>query len=114
MCAVGKHVVGKRERVERTLGDSALLPPEPEPEPGPVLLLRQVECSFERDAGESGFEGDGRGGYGAGGERMAMADWKMLMRSRQKRDNSRGWRSLSALVGMGGTARTGDSEALFP
>ena len=55
-----------------------------------VVVVARCWPSFERDgaAGERALEGDGRGGYGAGGERIAMVAWRMLARRRQKRNNS--------------------------
>jgi hypothetical protein len=69
----------------RTLGESTL----------DFLLLRQlggvdVRCLERDEGGERGFEGDDIGGYGAGGERIAIDAWRMLRKRRPKRISS--WR----------------------
>jgi hypothetical protein len=83
--------VERTTKKTRTLGESA-----------PDFLLRQlggvgaVGCcccgprpALERD-GESGefFKGDGRGGWAAGGERIAMDAWRMFARRMPKRASS--------------------------
>jgi hypothetical protein len=57
---------------------------------GVIVVVVRCWPSFERDGavGERALEGDGSGGYGAGGERIAMVAWRMLARRRQKRNNS--------------------------
>jgi hypothetical protein len=61
------------------------------------------------------LEGDGRGGYGAGGERIAMAAWRMLTRRRQNMDNSAHADRVSSgdVDFITSECRTGDGEALL-
>ena len=50
--------------------------------------LRQFVVAVAWRGGERDFEGEETGGYGAGGERIAMDAWRMLARSMPKMANS--------------------------
>lgn len=50
--------------------------------------LRQFAVVVDWRGGERAFAGEGTGGYGAGGERIAMEDWRMFARRRPKTSNS--------------------------
>jgi hypothetical protein len=53
-----------------------------------LLRLRQFALVVCWRGGEMAFAGEGTGGYGAGGERIAMEDWRMFARRRPKTSNS--------------------------
>jgi len=70
---------GGREERDATLGD------RPQDLLVVVPRLRQGGVAA---GGEDVLAGRGMGGYGAGGERIARADWRMLARSRPKTASS--------------------------
>ncbi len=55
---------------------------------GGVMVARCCRCWPPFERGERDLEGDGIGGYGARGERIAMVAWKILTRRRKKMINS--------------------------
>ena len=59
------------------------------------------------------FAGDDTGGYGAGGERIAMEDWRMFARRRPKTSNSESVVRDEFMRRRGGF-RTSDCDALLP